>query len=352
MLTGATCRGSGMRTSRLWRRPLSTLSSRDSAGAISPFASNTRDSRKNVWKWLTNGARPLIERRRSRPKEARSSCLRHTRRCRRSARCFIAPVPQWRSGKIELMDLRIGHLYPDLMNIYGDRGNVIALAQRAKWRGIQVEVRPYSGGPWADPGWADVWFFGGGQDQGQDIVGADLAGKNGAALRRSVEGGAAIFSVCGGYQLLGHEYVPETGPSIPGVGILDVTTHAGKTRFVGNLLVNAPEAYLIGFENHSGRTHLGSSAKPLGTVVVGHGNNGEDKTEGAVQGKVIGCYLHGSCLPKNPWLADRLLGWALARRHNDLKLAPLDDAAVKSARDQPTEDARTRAYRAAGPGYQ
>ena len=113
------------------------------------------------------------------------------------------------------MDLRIAHLYPDLMNIYGDRGNVIALTQRAKWRGISVEVRPYSVGEWVDPEWPDVWFFGGGQDQGQDIVGADLAGKNGAALRKSVDGGAAIFSVCGGYQLLGHEYVPETGPSIP-----------------------------------------------------------------------------------------------------------------------------------------
>jgi len=240
------------------------------------------------------------------------------------------------------MDLRIAHLYPDLMNIYGDRGNVITLSQRAKWRGIDVAVRSYSVGEWADPAWPDVWFFGGGQDQGQDIVGADLAGKNGAALRKSVEGGAAIFSVCGGYQLLGHEYVPETGPSIPGVGILDVTTRAGKTRFVGNLLVNAPDAYLIGFENHSGRTYLGSSAKPLGTVVVGNGNNGEDKTEGAVQGKVIGCYLHGSCLPKNASLADRLLGWALARRHDHVTLAPLDDADEKLARDQASEIARTR----------
>ena len=156
------------------------------------------------------------------------------------------------------MDLHIAHLYPDLMNIYGDRGNVIALSQRAKWRGIDVEVRPYSIGEWADPEWPDVWFFGGGQDQGQDIVGADLAGKNGAALRKSVEGGAAILSVCGGYQLLGHEYVPETGPSIPGVGILDVRTRAGKRRFVGNLLVDSPDGQLVGFENHSGRTYLGS----------------------------------------------------------------------------------------------
>src|SRR5437667_12773315 len=136
------------------------------------------------------------------------------------------------------MDLRIAHLYPDLMSVYGDRGNVLALAQRARWRDIAVEVRAFTAGTAFDADWPDIWFFGGGQDQGQDIVGADLAGKNGAALKKSVEGGAAIFSVCGGYQLLGHEYVPETGPSIPGVGILDVTTHAGKTRFVGNLLAN------------------------------------------------------------------------------------------------------------------
>ena len=240
------------------------------------------------------------------------------------------------------MDLRIGHLYPDLMNIYGDKGNVIALAQRARWRGIDVGIRPYSVGEWNEPDWPDVWFFGGGQDQGQDIVGADLAGKNGAALKRSVESGAAIFSICGGYQLLGHEYVPETGPAIPGIGILDVITRAGRKRFVGNLLVETTDGPLIGFENHSGRTYLGPSAKALGNVVVGNGNNGEDKTEGAVQGKVIGCYLHGSCLPKNPWLADRLLSWALARRHGVVKLDPLDDSAEAAARAQAMEVARTR----------
>jgi lipid II isoglutaminyl synthase (glutamine-hydrolysing) len=240
------------------------------------------------------------------------------------------------------VDLRIAHLYPDLMNIYGDRGNVVALAQRAKWRGIDVEIRPYSVGDWDDAGWPDIWFFGGGQDQGQDIVGVDLAGKNGAALRSSIDGGAAIFSVCGGYQLLGHEYVPEVGPSIPGVGILDVTTRAGKRRFVGNLLADTPDGPLIGFENHSGRTYLGAQAKALGSVVVGHGNNGEDKTEGAVQGKVIGCYLHGSCLPKNPWLADRLLAWALERRYGAVALESLDDADERRAREQATQVARAR----------
>lgn len=240
------------------------------------------------------------------------------------------------------MELRIAHLYPDLMSIYGDRGNVLALSQRARWRGIEAVVRSQTIGDTFDPDWADVWFFGGGQDQGQDLVGADLGGANGAALRRSVEGGAAVFSVCGGYQLLGREYVPEEGPAIPGLGILDVTTRAGKERFVGNLLASSGPDTLIGFENHSGRTYLGPAATPLATVIVGQGNNGEDKTEGAVQGRLIGCYCHGSALPKNPWLADRLIGWALARRHGEVALAPLDDTAELAARDSAAGVARSR----------
>jgi len=240
------------------------------------------------------------------------------------------------------MELRIGHLYPDLMSIYGDRGNVLALTQRARWRGIEVAVRPHTLGDTFDPQWADLWFFGGGQDQGQDLVGADLAGPNGDALRRSIDGGAAAFSVCGGYQLLGREYVPEEGPAIPGLGVLDVRARAGKERFVGNLLAASGPDTLIGFENHSGRTYLGPAAAPLARVIAGHGNNGEDKTEGAVQGRVVGCYCHGSALPKNPWLADRLLGWALARRYGEVPLAPLDDTAELAARDSAAEVARTR----------
>jgi len=241
------------------------------------------------------------------------------------------------------MDLRIGHLYPDLMSIYGDRGNVLALTQRARWRGIDVETRAFTTGGMWDPDWADLYFFGGGQDQGQDIVGADLAGPNGDALRRSIAGGAAVFSVCGGYQLLGREYVPEVGEPIPGLGVLDVTTHAGKVRFVGNLLAETDEGQvLIGFENHSGYTYLGPQATPLGRVIAGHGNNEKDKTEGAVQGKVIGCYLHGSALPKNPWLADRLIGWGLARRHGVVELAPLDDAEELAAQASAAEVAKTR----------
>jgi len=241
------------------------------------------------------------------------------------------------------MDLRIGHLYPDLMSIYGDRGNVLTLEQRAKWRGIDAETRAFTAGePW-DPEWADVYFFGGGQDLGQDIVGADLQGEHGEQLKRSIAGGAAVFSVCGGYQLLGREYVPEVGDPIPGLGAMDVTTRAGKVRFVGNLLVETADGKtLVGFENHSGYTYLGPEAKPLGHVIAGHGNNGKDKTEGAVQGKLIGCYLHGSALPKNPWLADQLIGWGLARRHGEVALTPLDDTEEYAAQAQAAEVAKTR----------
>lgn len=242
-----------------------------------------------------------------------------------------------------MTDLHIAHLYPDLMSIYGDRGNVLALTQRAKWRDIGVEVRAYTAGTMFDPEWPDLLFFGGGQDQGQDIVGADLAGPNGDAVRAAIAGGAAAFLVCGGYQLFGTEYRPEAGPPIPGLGLLDVHTAAGKQRFVGNLVAETPEGVLVGFENHSGRTYLGSKAVPLGAVLVGHGNNGEDRTEGAVQGKIIGTYSHGSCLPKNPWLADKLLGWALARRHGEQRLAALDDAEERAASEQAATVARARA---------
>lgn len=240
------------------------------------------------------------------------------------------------------MDLRIAHLYPDLMSIYGDRGNVLALTQRARWREIAVEVRAYSAGVGFEADWPDLLFFGGGQDQGQDIVGADLQGKNGDAIRRALEGGAAALTICGGYQLFGTEYVPENAPAIPGLGVLDVRTVAGKTRFVGNLVVETPDGILVGFENHSGKTYLGAKAVPLGAVVVGHGNNGEDHTEGAVQGHIIGTYSHGSCLPKNPWLADKLLAWALSRRHGPVELRPLDDREENAANEQAVAVARAR----------
>ena len=240
-----------------------------------------------------------------------------------------------------VMELRVCHLYGDVMCIYGDRGNVLALRRRAEWRNIVVSVETVSIGDRLDPERFDLFFFGGGQDAQQDLVAEDLRGPNGGALRRALAGGAAMLSVCGGYQLLGHFYRPFEGPELPGLGVLDVHTVAGRIRFIGNVLA-AGEETLVGFENHSGRTYLGAGATPLARVIVGVGNNGEDGTEGAVQGKVIGTYLHGSLLPKNPWLADRLIAWGLARRHGEVALAPLDDAVENGAREAAIAIARAR----------
>jgi CobQ-like glutamine amidotransferase family enzyme len=239
------------------------------------------------------------------------------------------------------VDLRICHLYGDVMSIYGDRGNVLTLRRRAEWRGIDVSVDTVSVGDRLDPDRYDLYFFGGGQDTQQDLVAEDLGGPNGDAVRAAAAGGAAILTVCGGYQLLGHFYRPFEGPELRGLGLLDAHTVAGKTRFIGNVLADA-ERPLVGFENHSGKTYLGPAAAPLARVVVGAGNNGEDGTEGAVQGKVVGTYLHGSLLPKNPWLADKVIAWALARRHGDVALAPLDDTLESAARESAMTIARTR----------
>ena len=240
------------------------------------------------------------------------------------------------------MDIRITHLYPDLMSIYGDRGNVRTLERRSAWRDIAAEVRTCTVGQTLEPEWADLYFFGGGQDQGQDLVGLDLAGANGKALRQAIAGGAAVLAVCGGYQLLGHAYVPGTGPAIPGLGVLDVTTRVEKERFVGDLLAERGAETLVGFENHSGMTYLGAGAAPLARVIRGRGNNGKDRTEGAVQGAIVGTYCHGSVLPKNPWLADLLLTWALARRHGPVALARLDDREEHAAHEAAIRTARSR----------
>ena len=227
------------------------------------------------------------------------------------------------------------------MAIYGDRGNILTLTRRAEWRGIEARVDTVSAGDRLDPDRYDLIFFGGGQDAQQDIVAADLAGGKGDAVRAAIAGGAAALTVCGGYQLFGHYYRPHEGPELPGLGILDVHTVAGPTRFIGNVLAQSDDL-LVGFENHSGRTYLGERAKPLATVIAGAGNNGEDRTEGAVQGKVIGTYLHGSLLPKNPWLADRLIGWALERRHGAVSLSSLDDGLERMARESAISLAKAR----------
>ena len=192
-----------------------------------------------------------------------------------------------------------------------------------------------------------MYFFGGGQDLGQDIVGADLQGEHGEQLKRSIAGGAAVFSVCGGYQLLGREYVPEMGDPILGLGAMDVTTRAGKVRFVGNLLAETDDGrMLIGFENHSGYTTLGPQAKPLGRVIAGFGNDGESGYEGCRVGRALGTYLHGPLLPRNPWLADWLLAEAAAHATGERPaFEPLPDELEASAHDVSAARAQARGGR-------
>jgi len=222
--------------------------------------------------------------------------------------------------------LTIGWLYPDLMNIYGDRGNVLTLYQRARWRGLTVDVLELGKGETRGMERVDLFFFGGGQDREQGLVYEDLVEHKAELLARAIAGGAAVLAVCGGYQLLGHYYQTAEGERYPGVGLLDVITEAGDRRCIGDVVVEANPALgldpptLVGFENHSGRTFLGEGVQPLGSVRWGSGNNGADGTEGAVAGNLFGTYLHGSLLPKNPHLADLVIARALGRG-----LEPLDD---------------------------
>lgn len=250
--------------------------------------------------------------------------------------------------------LRLAHLYPEQMNIYGDRGNILTLTRRCAWRGIHVELLPLGVGAAVDWAQIDIAFFGGGQDSGQALIAEDFVRHQGPALRSAIDDGLVLLAICGGYQLLGHYFLTHTGERLPGVGALDVHTVGGDVRLIGNIVVEAhlsdertndqrpttkldapaslvlgPSSLvrLVGFENHSGRTYLGPGVRPLGRVLAGYGNNGEDGTEGAVYRNAIGCYMHGSLLPKNPQLADHLIGLALRRRYGPhLDLAPLDDA--------------------------
>ncbi len=236
------------------------------------------------------------------------------------------------------MRIVIGHLYPELMNIYGDRGNVIALVRRCQWRGLDVVVRELRLGEPLDPDECDVLFVGGGQDREQRLVCEDFARVKGESLREAVERGVAVLAICGGYQLMGHFYRDADGTELPGLSIFDAYTVPGKGRLIGNIVVQSAlpgreDATLVGFENHGGRTYLGSGCQPLGRVRVGFGNNGEDGTEGAVYRNAFGTYLHGSVLPKNPWLADELVERGVRRREPNFTLEPLDDALEHLAHD-------------------
>jgi CobQ-like glutamine amidotransferase family enzyme len=223
--------------------------------------------------------------------------------------------------------LRICALYPTLMNIYADRGNLLMLERRCEWRGIGFELTGAGIGETLDPDGADLYYMGGGQDRDQLLCATDLYEHKRTALTAAADRGAVVLGVCGGYQLLGHEY--ELGDQVlPGVGLLDAHTVRGEgPRLTGNVAieVDLPRVgirTLAGFENHGGRTQLGPGAEPLGRVLKGHGNNGLDAREGARTANVIGTYLHGPLLPKNAWFADWLIGSALGLLG---PLAELDD---------------------------
>jgi CobQ-like glutamine amidotransferase family enzyme len=224
--------------------------------------------------------------------------------------------------------IRIGHLYPEYLNIYADRGNIAVFARRAGLRGHELEVTPISVGDEVRPGEHDLLYIGGGQDREQALIAPDLGAK-GPGIHEAVARGAAVLAVCGGYQLFGRGYRGHQGDPMPGIGLFQHETVAGEGRMIGDVLLDCDWAgrTLAGFENHAGRTRLDPAAEPLGRVVAGFGNDGESGYEGCRVGRAVGTYLHGPLLPRNPWLADRLLEWALAHRTGGepQTLEPLDD---------------------------
>jgi lipid II isoglutaminyl synthase (glutamine-hydrolysing) len=213
--------------------------------------------------------------------------------------------------------LTLGHLYPDQLNLYGDRGNIVTLRRRCQLRGIEMRVVGLGMGDALAPDEYDMLFIGGGQDKEQAPVAQDLYEIKGIGLWAAIEDDMPVLAVCGGYQLLAHYYRPAEGPDMRGLGVFDAwTIHKGPRipRCIGNIAINWNGSTLVGFENHGGRTYLGT-AKPLGKVLKGYGNNAEDLTEGAVYRNTYGTYLHGSLLPKNPHFADYLIGLALQRKY-------------------------------------
>jgi lipid II isoglutaminyl synthase (glutamine-hydrolysing) len=227
-------------------------------------------------------------------------------------------------------ELRLLALYPEQMNIYADRGNMIFLQRRCEWRGIPFRYAAAGPGDRFDPGEHDLIYIGGGQDRDQVLVAEDMMRTKRDAIASAVEDGAALLAVCGGYQLLGHRY--QLGDeSIPGLGIADLeTVRDPGPRLIGNVSIEVDlgegPLVLAGFENHGGRTHLGPDAVPLGRVLHGHGNNDRDGYEGVKRLNLIGTYLHGPLLPKNAWLADHLIALAIERRTGTRpKLEPLSD---------------------------
>ena len=235
------------------------------------------------------------------------------------------------------MELKICHMYPDVLNLYGDRGNILCMSRRLAWRGIGCEVTKLPIGSRARLADYDLVFIGGGQDFEQQVLLEDLHRGKDREIRAAIEDGMPFLTICGGYQMLGAYYETYDGQRCDFIGALDLYTVGSKERMIGNYKFQlAPESggsVVVGFENHSGKTRLGSGLQPLGTVLAGFGNNGEDKTEGARFKNVFGTYSHGPLLPKNPAFCDHILLTALQRKYGAAELAPLDDAAENAAHE-------------------
>lgn len=236
------------------------------------------------------------------------------------------------------MELKICHMYPDVLNLYGDRGNVICMTQRLKWRGIGASVTKLPIGDSLPLSGFDLVFIGGGQDFEQQVLLSDLHRGKDQEIKAAIADGIPFLTICGGYQMLGSYYETYDGQRCDFIGALDLYTIGSKTRMIGNYKFKCAGAaggsVVVGFENHSGKTRLGSGVEPLGMVLSGFGNNGEDSTEGAHYKNVFGTYSHGPLLPKNPAFCDFLLKTALERKYGRAELPPLDDAAELLAHDE------------------
>lgn len=236
------------------------------------------------------------------------------------------------------MELKICHMYPDVLNLYGDRGNVICMTQRLKWRGIEASVTKLPIGRQESLAGFDLVFIGGGQDFEQQVLLDDLHRGKDKEIVAAINDGVTFLTICGGYQMMGNYYETYDHQRCDFIGAVDLHTIGSKQRMIGNYKYqcteNAGGSVVIGFENHSGKTYLGSGIQPLGKVLAGFGNNGEDGTEGVHYKNLFGTYSHGPLLPKNPELCDLILKTALERRYGTVELAPLDDSAEHAAHDE------------------
>ena len=240
----------------------------------------------------------------------------------------------------ESLTFSICHLYPDLLNLYGDRGNILTIKKRCEWRGIDVTVHNVGLGQAFEPDLYDLIFLGGGQDFEQSLILRDLVDNKGEAIRSAVESGKVFLCICGGYQMMGDYYLDQTGNKMDCLHAMPIHTIAGPVRLIGNVVARSNELaesgvdpILVGFENHSGRTYLGEGVKPLASIIQGFGNNAEDQYEGARYKNVYCTYMHGSFLPKNPKMADHIIKTAINHRTNEpVHLAHLDDEFAENAR--------------------